>query len=136
GLSMPALAQPGATALVGATVHPVDGPAIEDGIVLIRGSTIERVGAGFEIPADAAIVELDGQHVYPGFVHPLSALGLTEIGSVAGSVDTTEMGSINAALRAEVAFNHDSDLLPVNVAGGILTSHTVPSGGMIRGSSA
>jgi len=51
-------------------------------------------------------------------------------------VDNTEMGAINAALRVEVAFNHDSALLPVNIAGGILTTHTVPSGGLIRGTSA
>ena len=82
------------------------------------------------------MIDLAGSHIYPGFVHPLSALGLTEISSVAGTVDNTEMGAINAALRVEVAFNHDSALLPVNVAGGILTTHSVPSGGMIRGTSA
>jgi imidazolonepropionase-like amidohydrolase len=129
------------TVLTGATVHPVDAAPIEDGIIVIRGERIEAVGAPGEISREFAsdrvvIVELDGKHVYPGFVHPLSSLGLTEIGSVAGTDDTTEMGSINAALRAEVAFNHDSALLPVNVAGGILTTHTAPAGGLIRGRSA
>jgi imidazolonepropionase-like amidohydrolase len=127
------------TALVGATVHPVAGQPIEDGVVLMRGARIEAVGSELAIPdgeAGATVVELDGLHVYPGFVHPYSALGLTEIGSVSGTVDTTEMGAINAALRVEVAFNHDSALLPVSVAGGIVASHTVPGGGLIRGTSA
>jgi imidazolonepropionase-like amidohydrolase len=131
--------QPSLTALVGATVHPVSGEVIENGVVLMRGETIEAVGSDLAIPdgePGVTVVELDGLHIYPGFVHPHSALGLTEIGSVAGTVDTTEMGSINAALRVEVAFNHDSALLPVSVAGGIVASHTVPAGGLIRGMSA
>lgn len=131
----PAFAQQ-ITALTGATVHTVEGDPIEDGIVIIEGRDIKALGAGIEIPDGAEVIDLSGSHVYPGFVHPLSALGLTEIGSVAGTVDNTEMGAINAAIRVEVAFNHDSALLPVNVAGGILTTHTVPSGGLIRGTSA
>jgi imidazolonepropionase-like amidohydrolase len=129
------------TVMTGATVHPVDGDPIENGVLVLRGERIEAVGTAAELSASISgdgvtVIELDGKHVYPGFVHPLSALGLTEISSVAGTVDTTEMGSINAALRAEVAFNHDSTLLPVNVAGGILTTHTAPAGGLIRGRSA
>ncbi len=124
------------TALVGATVHPVSADSIEKGVILIEGRDIVAVGSDIAIPADARIIDLAGKHVYPGFVHPASALGLTEIDSVAGSVDTSEMGSLNPALRVEVAFNHDSALLPASVAGGILSTHTVPGGGLIRGSSA
>ena len=124
------------TALTGATIHPVEGEPIENGTVLIEGRDIAAIGAEIEIPDGADVIDLAGSHVYPGFVHPLSALGLSEISSVAGTVDTTEMGAINAALRVEVAFNHDSALLPVNIAGGILTTHSVPSGGLIRGTSA
>jgi len=134
-VASPAVAQQ-VTALTGATVHPVEGDPIANGVVLIQGRDIAAVGVGIEIPDDATVIDLEGSHIYPGFVHPLSALGLTEISSVAGTVDNTEMGAINAALRVEVAFNHDSALLPVNVAGGILTTHTVPSGGLIRGTSA
>ncbi|MBL38834.1 MAG: hypothetical protein CMP07_10550 [Xanthomonadales bacterium] len=134
-LASPAFAQQ-MTALTGATVHTVEGDPIENGVVIIEGRDIKAVGVDIEIPAGAEVIDLAGSHIYPGFVHPLSALGLTEIGSVAGTVDNTEMGAINAALRVEVAFNHDSALLPVNVAGGILTTHTVPSGGLIRGTSA
>ncbi len=130
-----------ATLLTGATVHPVDGDPIAEGAVLIRGERIEAIGPDGEFADSFAddsidVVDLDGLHVYPGFVHPLSQLGLIEISSVDGTMDQSEMGSINAALRAEVAFNHDSELLPVSVAGGILTAHTVPGGGLIRGRSA
>ncbi|MFP4207721.1 MAG: amidohydrolase family protein [Wenzhouxiangella sp.] len=133
GLS-PAVAE--VTALVGATVHPVAAEPIEDGIVLIENGRIQAVGADLAVPTQATVIELDGLHLYPGFVHPATQLGLTEISSVAGSVDTSEMGSINAALRAEVAVNHDSALLPVAISGGVLSAHIMPGGGLIRGSSA
>lgn len=134
-LVSPAFAQQ-VTALTGATVHTVEGDTIDNGVLIIEGRDIKAVGAGIGIPDGAEVIDLAGSHIYPGFVHPLSALGLTEINSVPGTVDDTEMGAINAALRVEVAFNHDSALLPVSVAGGILTTHTVPSGGLIRGTSA
>ncbi len=124
------------TALTGATVHPVSAEPIEDGVVLIENGLIQDVGAGLEIPEQATVVDLSGLHLYPGFVHPGTQLGLTEISSVAGTVDTAEMGSINAALRVEVAVNHDSELLPAAIAGGVLNAHVMPGGGLIRGTSA
>lgn len=124
------------TALVGATIHPVSSEPIENGVVLIEDDRIQAVGADLAVPDDAAVVDLSGLHLYPGFVHPATQLGLTEISSVPGSVDTAEMGSINAALRAEVAVNHDSALLPVAIAGGVLNAHVMPGGGLIRGTSA
>ena len=123
-------------ALTGATVHPVHAEPIANGVVLIRDGLIEAVGANLEIPEGAELVDLSGLHLYPGFVHPATQLGLIEISSVAGTVDTTEMGSINAAVRIEVAVNHDSELLPTSVAGGILSAHIIPAGGLIRGTSA
>lgn len=122
--------------LQGATVHPISAPAIENATVVIRDGLIEAVGTDIEIPIDATVVDLTGHQLYPGFVHPATQLGLTEISSVAGTVDTTEMGNINAALRVEVAVNHDSQLLPATIAGGVLSAHIIPGGGLIRGHSA
>ncbi|MEE4639438.1 MAG: amidohydrolase family protein [Wenzhouxiangella sp.] len=133
-LAAPAAAE--ITALVGATVHPVSSAPIQNGIVLIEDGRIQAIGADIAVPDGALVIDLAGLHLYPGFVHPATQLGLTEISSVPGSVDTTEMGSINAALRAEVAVNHDSALLPVAIAGGVLNAHVMPGGGLIRGTSA
>ena len=124
------------TALVGATVHPVSSESIDNGIVLIRNGSIDAVGRDLPIPDEARVIELDGLHIYPGFVHPATQLGITEVFSVAGTVDTAEMGNINAAVRVEVAVNHDSELLPTSIAGGILSAHIMPGGGLIRGTSA
>jgi len=122
-------------ALTGATVHPVSSDPIE-GTVLLRDGLVEAVGTDVAIPDDATVIDLSGLHLYPGFVHPATQLGLTEISSVAGTVDTAEMGAINAAIRAEVAINHDSRLLPASIAGGILSAHVMPDGGLIQGTSA
>jgi len=139
-LALTALAVPSARAdmlvLTGATVHPVISEPLENATVVIEDGRITAVGTELQWPSDADVVELDGLHLYPGFVHPATQLGLTEISSVAGTVDTNEMGSINAALRAEVAINHDSYILPTTIAGGVLTAHVMPNGGLIQGTSA
>ncbi|MGY6555362.1 MAG: amidohydrolase family protein [Wenzhouxiangella sp.] len=131
-----ALAESRPLALINAHVHPVSAEPIENGVVLIMDGRIAAVGVDVAIPADAELVDLEGLSLYPGFVHPATQLGLTEIASVAGTVDTAEMGNINAALRVESSVNHDSELLPTSVAGGILNAHIIPGGGLIRGSSA
>lgn len=130
----PALAE--RVAYVGATLHPVSGPPIEGGTLLVDDGRIESIGDEVELPDGVTVVELDGQHLYPGLVHAGTVLGLTEIGSVAGTDDTTEMGKINAAIRAEIAVNHDSMLFAPNVTGGLLTANVMPTGGLIRGTSA
>ncbi|MEN1728009.1 MAG: amidohydrolase family protein [Pseudomonadota bacterium] len=122
--------------LTGATVHPISSDPIEDATVIIEDGLISAVGADLDWPADAEVQRLDGLHLYPGFVHPATQLGLSEISSVAGTIDTSEMGSINAAIQAEVAINHDSELLPAAIAGGVLSAHVMPNGGLIAGTSA
>lgn len=133
-LSLPAAAEP--VAYMGATFHPVSAEPIEQGILLVRDGRIEALGPEVSVPEDARRVDLSGQHVYPGLVHAGTVLGLTEIGSVAGTDDTTETGQINAAIRAEIAVNHDSMLFGPNATNGLLTAHVVPRGGLIRGTSA
>jgi len=123
-------------AFTGATVHPVSGSPVQAGVMLVEDGKITAVGSGIEVPAGARRVELDGKHLYPSFIHPFSALGLVEIGSVRGTVDTTEVGDVNTNVRAEVAFHADSQLLPVTISGGVLVAHVTPRGGLFNGTSA
>ncbi len=136
GLTVTAAASAEVIAFTGATLHPVSGPPIEDGVLLVEDGRIAALGGDLEVPTGARRVELDGKHVYPSFIHPFSALGLVEIGSVAGTVDTTELGDVNSNVRAEVAFHADSQLLPVAISGGVLVTHVTPRGGLFSGSSA
>ena len=50
---LPAVAQGQVIAITGGTVHPVSGPKIERGTVLIRDGKIAEVGANIAIPAGA-----------------------------------------------------------------------------------
>lgn len=123
-------------ALVGGTVHPASGPAIENGTVVMDGGRITAVGANVTPPAGAEIVPCQGKHVWPGFVAPFTSLGLVEVSSVRGPTDVAETGNVNPNVRAEVAVNPESDLLPVARVNGITTALVVPRGGAIAGTSA
>lgn len=119
-----------------ATVHTVSGDVIENGSVLLEEGKIKAIGVNIPFPGDCEIVEAKGQHVYPGLMDSFSSLGLIEIDSIRASVDTTETGNINPNVRAAVAFNPDSEAIPVARANGILTTVIIPNGGLVAGRSA
>ncbi|MGH7475438.1 MAG: amidohydrolase family protein [Longimicrobiales bacterium] len=123
------------TALVGATVHPVSGPTIESGVVLLQGDRIAAVGssATVEIPAGAERIELTGKHVYPGLIDPHTQLGLVEIGSWNAARDDREVGRYNPHVRALFGINPHSEAIPVARANGITSVVTVPASGVVRG---
>jgi predicted alpha/beta superfamily hydrolase/imidazolonepropionase-like amidohydrolase len=128
-LSGAAWAQP--VALVNATIHPGGGqPAVQTNLILEK-QTI--VGISQDVPAGAQVVNLSGQHLYPGLVESDSVLGLSEIDSVRGGNDYREITDNNADLQAEISLNPDSELLPVARSGGILTAALQPVGGRFAG---
>jgi len=125
------------TAIVGATVHTVSGDTIDGGVVLFENGTITAVGgANTAIPGDADRIDATGRHLFPGMISFDSTVGLAEIDSVPGSVDTTEIGNINSDLRAEVAVNQSSEHIALNRANGVTHTLTAPRGGTIAGASA
>ena len=122
--------------LSGGTVHPVTGPAIPNGTVVVEDGKIRAVGPGLAAPAGARVVDCSGKHVYPGFVHANTMLGLLEVSTIQGSDDTQETGLVNPNQRAEVMYNPDSDFLPVARLNGITSVLSIPGGGSVRGTSA
>src|SRR5262249_3937351 len=129
-----AAAPAGTVALVGGTVHPVAGPDIARGTVIIRGDKIAAVGKEVSVPPGAQVVDATGKHVYPSLLPPLTQLGLVEISSVRATVDTAEVGEINPQARGDLAMNFDSELLPVARSAGILLAGVTPTGGIVSGS--
>jgi imidazolonepropionase-like amidohydrolase len=120
--------------LKGATVHPVSGPTLERGEVLIRDGKIAAVGVS--VPAgDARVIDLSGRHLYPGFIALNTAMGLMEIGAVRATLDQAESGEFKPDVESWIAVNPDSELIPVARANGITHFQPVPSGGMIAGQS-
>jgi imidazolonepropionase-like amidohydrolase len=128
---------PGETiALVGATVHPVSGPALASATVVMKDGKILAVGQSVVPPAGARVVTVAGKHIYPGYLSADSVLGLTEIAAVAATNDFAETGDINPNVRAEIALNPDSDLIPVARVNGVTSVHAIPRGGAVAGTSA
>ncbi len=121
-----------ATAIVNARIFPISGPAIERGTIVIRGNRIEAVGAAVAVPAGAQVIDANGGEVYPGFIDARTSLGLNEPGP-RGFDDTNEMLEINASVKAQVAYQSDSDAIPVARVNGITSAAVVPSGGLIGG---
>lgn len=133
---IPAAAQKSPIALVGGTVHPVSGPAIEGGTVLFADGKIVAVGKDVKLPAGTEEISVVGKHVYPGLFESHSQMGLTEFASIPASIDSYETGSINPNVKANVAVNPDSALIPVTRANGVLVALTAPTSGRISGQAA
>lgn len=132
---IPGSPQKRAIALTGGTVFPISGPKIEDGVVLFDRGRILAVGSkdAVKIPAGADRVDCQGKHVYPGLFESHSQLGLTEVSAVRASNDRSEVGRIKPNVKANVAVNPDSELIPVTRANGVLLALTEPSGGLVAG---
>jgi imidazolonepropionase-like amidohydrolase len=126
----------GDIAIVGARIVTVDAPVIEKGTVVISGGKIGAVGPGVVPPPGARILDGTGKTVYPGLVDGLNQMGLAEIQSVPGSMDTTEVGDVNPQARAWVAINPHTEMIPVARAGGVTTALSAPAGGLVSGQSA
>lgn len=123
-------------ALIGGTIHPVSGPPIEEGIVLFEQGKITAIGRKVTLPRDAQQVEIHGKHVYPGLFDGSTNMGLVEINAVRATRDSRETGQLNPNVKAQVAVNPDSEIIPVTRASGVLLALTAPSGGLISGTSA
>ena len=126
----------GMVAIVGGTVHPVDAPSIDQGTVLIQDGRILAVGAGIAVPDGAELVDAFGRHVWPGMIALNTPIGLMEIGSVAGTRDTRELGGNQPDLSVLSSIHPESAHIGVTRTNGITRSQTAPQGrGPVRGRS-
>lgn len=133
-LTVKAPPQREAIAIVNAVVHPVSKPAIEHGYIVFESGRIVEVGEGeFAPAARVRIIDAQGRHIYPGFIGSSTQIGLAEITSIRASNDHREVGDITPEVRAAVAVNPDSTLIPVTRSNGVLTVGVFPTGGRIPG---
>jgi len=123
-------------ALASGMIHTITGDVINDGIVLFEQGKITGVGHNIDLPKGTEIIDVNNLHIYPGLIAANSVLGLVEISAVRATRDYAEVGEITPNVRAEVAINPDSELIPVTRANGITLAHVLPRGGLISGTSA
>jgi imidazolonepropionase-like amidohydrolase len=133
---LPAAAQ--TIAITGGKVHPVSGPVIENGTVLIRDGKIVAVGANVAVPNDATRIDATGKWVTPGLINALTDLGVTEIGAVQATVDRTARGDSGIAASFPVweGINPASTMLAPARNDGVTSVVVVPTGGLIAGQAA
>src|SRR5713101_9943230 len=125
--------------LRGVTVHSVAAAPVPNALVAIRKGKIAAVmdaSKDENAAAGATVVEAAGLHLYPGMIDAAPVLGLTELGSARETNDFAEGGDFQPDLRASIAINPDSELIPVTRANGVTTVVTRPTGSLIAGQSA
>lgn len=124
--------------ITGATVHPVSGPAIENGVILFSEGKLGLIGPASELDrvrlsGDVQRIDATGKHIYPGLIGANTVMGLMEIGAARATLDYSEVGDVSPEVRAAVAVNPDSTTIPVTRLNGILTVGVMPLGGTIPG---
>ncbi len=118
-------------ALVGGTLHPVTGPDIADGTLIVQGNRIAAMGpsATLPVPLGARTFDVRGKHVWPGMIALGSTLGLYEIGSVPATDDEGEASGNQPDVRVAASINADSAHFGVTRTNGITRAQTAPDGG-------
>jgi imidazolonepropionase-like amidohydrolase len=120
--------------LQNAIIHTVSGATITNGSVLINDGKIKTVLDGTKsIDTTEKVIDLKGQHLYPGMIDLDSSLGLTEIESVRGTEDTTEVGDFTPDVQSWIAVNPSSELIAVTRANGVTPVEPTPNGGVVAG---
>lgn len=124
-LASVALAAP--IALVGATLHPVSGPPIVGGTLLIDEGKIRAIGAADAVmlPPDAERVDLGGKVIVPGFVDTHSHVG--------GGGLNDHLAPVQPGLAAVDAFDPTHVSVARSRAGGITTINLMPGSGKLVG---
>lgn len=125
-----------AFAIAGALIHPVcRSPFV--GTILVENGKITDLSPGVPsaFPPGVQVINASGLSAYPGLIDAHTSVGLSEIGSIAGTRDNAEIGLYQPDLRTLPAVNPNSEMIPVTRANGITSVLSLPSGGIISGQS-
>ena len=115
-----------------ATVHVGNGKVMKGATIAFSDGKISRLGY-FKMKWMPTDIDLKGKHVYPGFILPVTRVGLTEVDAVKATIDDAEVGQMNPNVRSIVAFNTDSEIIPTLKFNGVLLAQPTPRGGLVSG---
>ena len=123
--------------ITGVTAHLGNGEVMEGAYVGFDEGRITFLGDADSWPGydSYKVIDHTGAHLYPGFIAPNTNLGLTEINAVRATRDAREVGEMIPNVRALIAYNTDSEVIPTVRSNGVLLASVVPSGTRIAGSS-
>jgi imidazolonepropionase-like amidohydrolase len=121
-LAGPAAAQ---VAVKGKTIHTLDGPAIEDGMVIIRDGKIASIGKASDLKAPDGFRLLEAAVVVPGLVDAHSVVGLSGLYNYQHDREQLEGSApVQPELRAIDAYNPQDPLVAWVRSFGVTTVHT------------
>lgn len=124
--------------LIGGTAHLGTDEVVENSAIAFENGKIVFVGRQSDISlkySDFEKVDVSGKQVYPGLILLASQIGLGEIGAVRATQDASEIGTLNPSVRSIIAYNTDSEIIPVLRSNGVALAQVRPGGAMISGSS-
>ncbi len=123
-LLLPALAC-AQLAIRGGVVHTMAGPAIRDGVVLVRDGKIERVGPASQVRIPTGYSTLNAEVVTPGLIDARTVIGLTGYLNQPHDQEQVERSAaIQPELRAIDAYNPRETLVGFVRELGVTTIHT------------
>ena len=138
---VPANKQSKSVLITGLTVHVGNGKVIENALLGFKDGKINLVVDGSQVNFQKGALDYDttirlsNAQAYPGFFAANSTLGLSEIEEVRATNDFNDVGGYNPHIRALVAFNSESKIIPTVRTNGVLFSQATPRGGIISGTS-
>lgn len=121
--------------LQGGTLHTVTQGTLADTDLVFSNGKITAIGTNVNVPDDAQVVDISGQHVYPGVIAMDTTIGLNEIGAVRATRDSREVGGVTPEVAGHIAYNADSEIIPTVRYHGITHAQVVPEGSLVNGQS-
>ena len=115
-----------------ATVHIGNGKVMKGATIAFSEGKITRLGY-FKMQWMPTDIDLKGKHIYPGFILPVTRIGLTEVDAVKATIDDVEVGQMNPNVRSIIAYNTDSEIIPTLKFNGVLLAQPTPRGGLVSG---
>jgi imidazolonepropionase-like amidohydrolase len=122
-ISVPFLRSEETILIQGGTIVPVTGSVIQKGSLLIQNGKIVEIGKDIQAPLDARIIDAEGMFVYPGFISPLTAVGVT--GYPGAGYDIDEVGVSTPHMDPYDALNPEDDCIDVTRIEGVTTVMTI-----------
>ena len=121
---------PAVFALVNATITSAPGEVTSNATLVIRDGYIESVGRRVDIPADAAVIDLQGKMIYPGFIDAYTHYGLP-------GLEDKDSPHWNPHIRPHISsarhFTPDPKQAGQLRKQGFVLAHTLPEHGLLSG---
>lgn len=135
----PAPPQKKSMLLMGGYAHVGNGQVIENSVIGFRNGKFDLVAdattARVDVRSYDTVINIQGKHVYPGFIAANNTIGLVEIGAVRATNDMQDVGGMVPNVRSLIAYNTDSKIIPTVRTNGVLIAQVCPRGNVLSGTS-